>query len=130
MTRAQRLKLEQRLKELQRELSGKGPRKIEPNRTSAAKVGGDEDEQPLNEMNQAIASARNKNDAALASKVAKALVRLRDDPEFFGECEDCNEEIPLARLQAMPYAELCVACQGKRDAGKAGLARRKLTDYV
>ncbi|MHB8875413.1 MAG: TraR/DksA family transcriptional regulator [Myxococcaceae bacterium] len=130
MTRAQRAKVEQRLRELQRELTVKAPRKIEPNRTSDAKVGGDEDEQPLNEMQQAIASARNRNDATLAAKVERALSRLRDDPEAFGECADCDEEIPLARLLAMPYAELCVACQAKRDANRPGPARRKLTDYV
>ena len=39
-----------------RELTGKTIAKIEPNRTDDAKVGGDEDEQPLNEMLQAIAS--------------------------------------------------------------------------
>ena len=130
MTRAQKTQLEARLQELSRELSGKGPRKIEPNRTSEAKVGGDEDEQPLNEMHQAIASARNKNDATLAARVSRALGRLRDDPDAYGECEDCGEEIPLARLKAMPYAELCVACQGRRDAPRGGPTRRKLTDYI
>ena len=37
-----------------------------------------------------------------------ALKRI-DDPEF-GYCADCGEEIPLARLQAMPEATLCVDC--------------------
>ena len=47
------------------------------------------------------------------------------------ECEECGEEIGLPRLKAMPYAELCITCQGKRDVGhKAGPTRRKLTDYV
>ena len=44
-------------------------------------------------------------------------------------CEECNEELPLGRLRAMPYAELCVPCQSKQDAPRGGHTRRKLTDY-
>ncbi|MDL2267688.1 TraR/DksA family transcriptional regulator [Desulfovibrio sp. OttesenSCG-928-G15] len=54
------------------------------------------------------------NEAALASarsrqaKLEYALKRI-DDPEF-GYCMDCGEEIPFARLLAMPEASLCVEC--------------------
>ena len=37
-----------------------------------------------------------------------ALKRI-DDPEF-GFCADCGEEIPFARLQAMPETTFCVDC--------------------
>ena len=130
MTSRERAKLRRGLEEFQRELSGKAARKIEPNRTSDAKVGGDEDEQPLNEMHQAIASARNRQDAALVARVNRALARLEESPEAFGECEECAEPVPPARLAAMPYAELCIACQGKRDANRGGPTRRKATDFV
>ncbi len=129
MTPAQRNKLQERLLELERELSGKGPLRIEPNRTDDSKVGGDEDEQPLNEMMQAIASSRNRNMAGVLVKVQKALNTLRESPDEFGECEECGDEIAMPRLQAMPYAEFCVECQGKRDAPKGGPTRKKLTDY-
>jgi DnaK suppressor protein len=129
VTPAQRNKLQEKLLELEAELSGKGPLKIEPNRTDDAKVGGDEDEQPLNEMMQAIASSRNRNLAGVLVKVQKALRKLRDSAGGFGECEECGEEISLPRLQAMPYAEFCVECQGKKDSPKGGPTRKKLTDY-
>ena len=29
----------------------------------------------------------------------------------YGKCEACGKNIPLARLQALPYASLCVECQ-------------------
>jgi DnaK suppressor protein len=29
----------------------------------------------------------------------------------FGVCEMCDEAIPVARLQALPYATRCVKCQ-------------------
>ena len=37
-----------------------------------------------------------------------ALKRI-EDPEF-GYCADCGEEIPFARLSAMPEATFCVDC--------------------
>ena len=59
----------------------------------------------------------------------RALEKLSADPESFGECEECGEEIALGRLKAMPYAQLCVACQAKRDP-RTLPTRKKLTDYV
>lgn len=38
-----------------------------------------------------------------------ALNRLERDP-FFGECEECGEDIPHARLLALPESKFCVHC--------------------
>ena len=130
MTDAQREELRKLLLELHGQLTGKAPLKIEPNRTDDSKVGGDEDEQPLNEMMQAIASKRNRNMDGVLQLVVKALGKLRDDPDSFGECEECGDEIPPGRMEAMPYVEFCVSCQGQKDAPKKGPTRRKLTDYT
>jgi DnaK suppressor protein len=130
MTPAQQKAHLEKLLALHAELSGKGPRRIEPNRTDEARVGGDEDEQPLNEMLQAIASGRNRMDAVVLARVTRALRKLREEPEEFGVCEECDEDISPARLDAVPYAELCVACQRKKDAlSKGTRTRKKLTDY-
>lgn len=102
-------------------------RKLEPTRTDQVESGYDDDEQPLAEMLQAIASNRNRNDELVRGKARAALKRLRDDPEDFGLCADCEEEIPLKRLQAMPWAERCVGCQAKFEP-KARATRRKLTE--
>src|SRR5262245_66674486 len=45
-----------------------------------------------------------------------ALERMRDGN--YGVCEGCGEGIPLARLQALPYATMCIQCQ--REAEKNG----------
>lgn len=42
-------------------------------------------------------------------EVENALRRLAHGT--FGLCEACNEAIPVARLQALPYAIRCVKCQ-------------------
>lgn len=129
MTKAQREKLTQKLLALHAELTGKTPLKIEPNRTDEGRVGGDEDEQPLNEMMQAIASNRNRNSEGVLQRVVRALGKVRTDPDSYGECEECGDEIPLGRMEAMPYVEYCVNCQGNKDAPKGGPTRRKITDY-
>ncbi len=33
----------------------------------------------------------------------------------YGECEGCEKPIPLARLEALPYATLCIKCQIKLE---------------
>ncbi|HEY8208115.1 MAG TPA: TraR/DksA family transcriptional regulator [Myxococcaceae bacterium] len=129
MTPAQRAQLKKALQAMEAQLLGKGSRKVEPNRTDDAEVGGDEDEQPLNEMIQTIASNRNRSDAATLALVRRALEKLASDPDSFGECEECGDEIAPGRLKAMPYAQLCVACQGKKDP-RTLPTRKRLTDYV
>ncbi len=130
MTDAQREEMRVLLLALHAELTGKAPVRIEPNRTDEARVGGDEDEQPLNEMMQAIASNRNRTNEGVLKRVVKALGKLRTEPESFGECEECGDELPYGRLKAMPYVEFCVDCQSKQDRPKGGPTRKKLTDYT
>ncbi|MEX0793882.1 MAG: TraR/DksA family transcriptional regulator [Pirellulaceae bacterium] len=43
------------------------------------------------------------------ASIDKALERIRENS--FGECEGCSASIPVARLQALPYATLCIKCQ-------------------
>ena len=45
-----------------------------------------------------------------------ALEKMRHGD--YGPCEGCGEGIPLARLQALPYATTCIQCQ--REAEKNG----------
>jgi DnaK suppressor protein len=129
MTPARMKKLEQKLVALREELVGKVPQAILPNRADEHEVGGDDDEQPLNEMLQSIASDRNRNRDGVLRRIARALEKLQKTPEDFGLCESCEEELDPKRLDALPYAELCTTCQGKRDAQRGPARRRNLTDY-
>jgi RNA polymerase-binding transcription factor len=128
LTAAQKRTLHRALEALVSDVSSRGPRRIAPNRTDQAQAGSDEDEQPLNEMLQAIASNRNRASGAALERAQRALDRLDRAPEEAGTCEECGEDIPWARLRAMPDAELCVGCQGKRDGPGGGPTRRGLTD--
>ncbi len=129
MTPVQLQEFKARLAALRDQLVGAGPKRIAPNRTDDTKVGGDEDEQPLNEMLQSIASHRNRNDAVVLARVAKALKKIDLEPDEFGLCEECGDDLPPARLKAMPFAELCLECQAKRDGSKGPQTRRNLFDF-
>ncbi|AKU92933.1 TraR/DksA family transcriptional regulator [Vulgatibacter incomptus] len=91
-------------------------------------AGADEDEAPLAEMLQVIASNRNQSKAGELARIDAALKRLEENPDDFGLCVECEDEIAPGRLAAMPFVELCVDCQAKRDSPRGG-ARRHLTDY-
>jgi DnaK suppressor protein len=45
--------------------------------------------------------------------VEEALLRIEEG--VYGICEDCGEEIPIGRLNAMPFALRCVDCQERHE---------------
>ena len=50
---------------------------------------------------------------ALVRKIDAALGRISDGT--YGVCMECEEEISQKRLNAMPWATLCIACQELAD---------------
>ena len=49
-------------------------------------------------------------------QIDDALRRLRDDPEHFGECENCGKQIRMERLELVPESPYCAECQRVPDA--------------
>ena len=45
--------------------------------------------------------------------VEAALARL--DAGTYGACTDCGQPVPGPRLEALPWAARCIACQTRRD---------------
>ena len=125
MTPEERARFKEMLQAMQSALDMRGHIKLDPNRTD----GPDDDFQALNEMHQAIASGRNKNQSLMKAQIAEALETLNTDPEEYGLCQECEEPIPLGRLKLMPYTPLCVRCQSALEAPTGPGGRRKLTDY-
>jgi DnaK suppressor protein len=56
----------------------------------------------------------------LIRKIEAALERIRDGS--YGACADCGDEIKIERLEALPFADLCVECQEKEE--RLGRGRR------
>jgi DnaK suppressor protein len=52
----------------------------------------------------------------LLQMVDEALVRI--DGRRYGVCAVCEEEMNMKRLEAVPWARLCLACQEKQESGQ------------
>ena len=129
MTQKQREAHRAALLRLRQGVLAAGPARIEPNRTDPSSTGvADEDAQALSEMLQVLASQRNRGQADLLARVDQALRRLATAPEDFGLCAACEEPIAEKRLQLMPWATHCPACQARTEP-KLGGVRKKLTDF-
>ena len=59
------------------------------------------------------------------SNIERALGKMNDGT--YGQCEACEKDIPMARLQALPYAVLCINCQ--REVEKSGIDPDQVTDW-
>jgi DnaK suppressor protein len=67
------------------------------------------------EINSQLAEVESRE---LAS-IENALERMRTG--HYGVCEGCAERIPMARLNALPYATSCIECQRESERnGSAG----------
>lgn len=53
------------------------------------------------------------NEEQLLEEIDAALDRIQKGT--FGQCEECGTAIPRPRLQAVPYARLCVDCARKQE---------------
>ena len=58
-------------------------------------------------------------------RIEVALERMREGQ--YGVCEGCGTSIPMARLNALPYATFCVKCQ--REVEQGGLENNADTDW-
>ena len=55
------------------------------------------------------------SDADILDKIEAALERVEDGT--YGQCEECGAKIPKTRLNAIPYATMCVKCASEHERG-------------
>jgi RNA polymerase-binding protein DksA len=55
------------------------------------------------------------NAEQVISEIDAALERIEDGS--YGTCSSCGEEIPRARLEANPWASLCIDCKRRAEGG-------------
>jgi DnaK suppressor protein len=70
---------------------------------------GDIYDQASNERDRELLLLLGDREREKIRNIDEALARLEEGE--YGICEDCEEEIPLGRLKAMPFARLCVKCK-------------------
>ena len=67
----------------------------------------------INSIQHDVSSELNEMIICEFRKIEYALNRLRSDK--FGICEDCEQNISIARLYALPHATRCIMCQRKKE---------------
>ena len=62
------------------------------------------------ELEMELSLAKNAED--LLAKVDEAIRRI--EAGVYGDCAECGQAIPVARLEVLPYTKLCVDCASRR----------------
>jgi DnaK suppressor protein len=88
-------------------------------------TGGDVVDAALDAAQDEISSQLAEVESRELANIERALVRIRNGS--YGECEICGNRIPLARLNALPYATCCIECQ--RAAETSGGANGQAGDW-
>lgn len=79
---------------------------------------GDRKDDAWQEQLDEIDQAQEARDLAEVALYEAALKRL--EAGVYGDCTDCGEGIPLARLVVQPAAPRCAACQARHEAAHHG----------
>lgn len=74
---------------------------------------GDLAEVALDTAHEQVTSQLAEAESSEIAKIDEAISRFSDGS--YGACEGCAKPIPLARLEALPYATLCIKCQVKLE---------------
>jgi DnaK suppressor protein len=53
------------------------------------------------------------NDGGTLAQIEASLERIEEGT--YGQCEECSVKIPKSRLNAVPYATLCVRCAQQQE---------------
>jgi DnaK suppressor protein len=52
----------------------------------------------------------------LMTRIDQALLRLYKEPETYGRCERCGQQIDVERLDLVPWARFCLDCKQAEEA--------------
>jgi len=87
-------------------------------RDTAVENCADDNEYASRISEQKINLALHAREALLIGELEETISRV--DNWDFGICEDCGEEIAIARIKANPTTRFCVACQSRMEEDQLG----------
>jgi DnaK suppressor protein len=76
---------------------------------------GDVVDAALDSVHDEISSQLAEVESQELARVENALESMREGS--YGVCENCGTNIPMARLNALPYATYCIKCQREAEQG-------------
>jgi DnaK suppressor protein len=87
-------------------------------------------ESPGDVVDAAYDSAQDEISSQLAEVESRELANIENALERmkagkYGLCEVCNDKIPMARLNALPYATMCIECQRELERSGGGYAAHR-----
>jgi DnaK suppressor protein len=91
----------------------------------SAQASGDVVDAALDSVQDEISSQLAEVESRELARIEYALERMRNG--HFGLCEMCGTSIPMARLNALPYATCCIKCQ--REAERQGSSASSDVDW-
>jgi DnaK suppressor protein len=100
--------LEDRRREIQEKL-----RSLREGMPAETKDVRDAEEQSVDDFVQEVDLALMQMKSETLKKIEQALLRLESGT--YGRCQECDAEIPAARLRALPFAALCRDCQEETE---------------
>ena len=83
---------------------------------SLSQEGGDVMDAAMDTAQDEISSQLVEVESRELTQIEEALARFKD--KIYGDCEICDKPIPIARLQAVPYATTCIECARKQETGE------------
>jgi len=79
----------------------------------------DEIDTASSEVSLAFTGRLRERERGLLAKIDGALEKIEEG--VYGQCESCEEEIGLKRLEARPVAELCIDCKAEQEKLERGM---------
>jgi DnaK suppressor protein len=86
--------------------------RLKENLTSGRSADSQEQAQELE--NAEVVDALGNEARSEISKIARALEQIKNGT--YGVCASCGETIPMARLEAYPFADRCIRCATAAEA--------------
>jgi DnaK suppressor protein len=111
-----RRRLEEKQAEIQQHIAALAGSPAQPEDAIQASDGVVEPEEEAVDLEETdVEQALLDNEKALLAKVQQALVRIENGT--YSRCTNCGQPIPEKRLEAIPWASLCVSCEPERGTG-------------
>ncbi len=113
MTKAQLKKFKQLLETRREEILKKAKQTLSEDMALDANDLPDEMDLASSEQLQSFTFRLRGREKGLLDKIERALVKIEENT--FGNCEECEEEISLKRLEARPETTLCIRCKEDQE---------------
>ncbi|MHC5055686.1 MAG: TraR/DksA family transcriptional regulator [Planctomycetota bacterium] len=81
--------------------------------SSPSATKGDSSDLAANALDSDTAMQLAESGSSELAQIDQALQKMEEGT--YGQCEACNADIPWGRLEAVPYATLCVACKERQE---------------